>query len=102
MAPLQMGPLATEGQFEHVQRQVRGAVEAGARLVHGGQRPAQFNKGWFYEPTVLTDVRKGMPAYDEELRRGTDDDRDTKDDNPAGSDPADQPLCRRGERRRRF
>ena len=63
----QMGPLATQGQFEHIQTQVNGAVEAGATLVHGGQRPAQFNKGWFFEPTILCCPEQGLEIVDTEL-----------------------------------
>ncbi len=63
----QMGPLATQGQFEHIQTQVNGAVEAGATLVHGGQRPAQFNKGWFFEPTILSCPEQSLEIVDTEL-----------------------------------
>jgi len=45
--------------------QVLKSVESGARLLLGGEIPQ--GPGAFYPPTVLTDVKKGMPAYDEEL-----------------------------------
>jgi succinate-semialdehyde dehydrogenase/glutarate-semialdehyde dehydrogenase len=44
---------------------VRDSVSQGARALLGGRRPE--GPGAFYPPTVLTGVRKGMPAYDEEL-----------------------------------
>jgi succinate-semialdehyde dehydrogenase/glutarate-semialdehyde dehydrogenase len=44
---------------------VRDSISRGARALVGGEVPA--GPGAFYPPTVLTDVRKGMPAYDEEL-----------------------------------
>ena len=43
---------------------MRDSIRAGARLVTGGARPAR--PGSFYAPTVLADVRPGMPAFDEE------------------------------------
>ncbi|HEY0781773.1 MAG TPA: aldehyde dehydrogenase family protein, partial [Thermoanaerobaculia bacterium] len=44
---------------------VRRSVAAGARLVTGGEVPDRA--GAWYPPTVLTGVKPGMPAYDEEL-----------------------------------
>jgi succinate-semialdehyde dehydrogenase/glutarate-semialdehyde dehydrogenase len=34
---------------------IEDAVSFGANLATGGRRPAQLNRGWFYEPTVLID-----------------------------------------------
>jgi succinate-semialdehyde dehydrogenase/glutarate-semialdehyde dehydrogenase len=41
------------------------SVAKGAKILCGGFIPEE--KGAFYPPTVLTKVKKGMPAYDEEL-----------------------------------
>jgi succinate-semialdehyde dehydrogenase/glutarate-semialdehyde dehydrogenase len=60
----QVGPLARLDLLETLDRQVRRSVEQGARLRLGGRRRA--GKGFFYEPTVLADVRAGMAAFDEE------------------------------------
>jgi len=43
---------------------VRRSIAAGARLVIGGERLTR--KGFFYAPTVLSDVTPGMAAFDEE------------------------------------
>ena len=51
-----MGPLVSERQCERVDGLVRTAVDEGATLVTGGQRPAHLARGWFYEPTLLADV----------------------------------------------
>jgi succinate-semialdehyde dehydrogenase/glutarate-semialdehyde dehydrogenase len=59
-----LGPLARLDLLETLDDQVRRTVNAGARLVLGGKRVAR--KGYFYEPTLLADVRPGMPAFDEE------------------------------------
>ena len=60
-----IGPLARKDLLDNLDRQVRQSVEHGARLVTGGQRLDR--PGFFYAPTLLADVRPGMPAFDEEL-----------------------------------
>ncbi len=61
----EVGPLARHDLRDDLHRQVAQSVERGARLLLGGSVPP--GKGAYYPPTVLTDVRKGMPAFDEEL-----------------------------------
>jgi succinate-semialdehyde dehydrogenase / glutarate-semialdehyde dehydrogenase len=60
-----VGPQAREDLREQLHRQVTESVARGARVLLGGTKPS--SSGAFYPPTVLADVRKGMPAYDEEL-----------------------------------
>lgn len=60
-----LGPLAREDLRDALHDQVRRSVEAGARLRLGGEVPDA--PGWWYPPTLLTDVAPGMPAADEEL-----------------------------------
>ena len=60
-----VGPLARVDLRDTLHRQVEVSVAEGARVLLGGSVPA--GPGAFYPPTVLTDVAKGMPAYDEEL-----------------------------------
>ena len=60
-----LGPLARLDLLENLDRQVRESVAAGARLAIGGHRLER--PGFFYAPTLLTGVRPGMPAFDEEL-----------------------------------
>jgi len=60
----QVGPLARLDLLETLHRQVQRSVEQGAKLRLGGKRRA--GKGFFYEPTVLADVRPGMAAFNEE------------------------------------
>ncbi len=59
-----IGPMARKDLRDALHDQVGRSVRHGARLVLGGQVPAR--KGWFYPPTVLTGVEKGMAAFDEE------------------------------------
>ena len=61
----QMGPLASEAILEEIEYQVAESVRKGARILTGGFRLDR--EGFFYAPTILTQVSPGMPAYDEEL-----------------------------------
>ncbi len=60
-----IGPLAREDLRAHLHRQVEASVEAEATLLLGGWLPN--TPGWFYPPTVLTDVAPDSPAGTEEL-----------------------------------
>ncbi|MDN8618082.1 NAD-dependent succinate-semialdehyde dehydrogenase [Variovorax ginsengisoli] len=60
-----VGPLARRDLRDALHAQVQASVAAGARLLLGGAVPE--GPGSFYPATVLTDVRRGMPAFDEEL-----------------------------------
>jgi succinate-semialdehyde dehydrogenase / glutarate-semialdehyde dehydrogenase len=60
-----LGPLAREDLRDTLHDQVERSVRAGAKLVTGGSVPDRA--GWWYPPTVLAEVRPGMPAYSEEL-----------------------------------
>jgi succinate-semialdehyde dehydrogenase/glutarate-semialdehyde dehydrogenase len=59
-----VGPLARVDLRDSLHAQVERSVRAGARLLLGGAVPD--GPGAYYPPTVLTGVRKGMAAYDEE------------------------------------
>ncbi|HEX5595968.1 MAG TPA: NADP-dependent succinic semialdehyde dehydrogenase [Micromonosporaceae bacterium] len=60
-----VGPLATEHGRAVVEEQVRDAVAKGARVLCGGQRPA--GEGWWYPPTVVTDLIPEMRMWSEEV-----------------------------------
>jgi succinate-semialdehyde dehydrogenase/glutarate-semialdehyde dehydrogenase len=60
-----LGPLARHDLRDDLHQQVQDSIAQGAHCVLGGTIPE--GPGAFYPPTVLTHVRKGMPAYDEEL-----------------------------------
>ena len=61
----EMGPLAREELRNDLHEQVMKSVSLGAELVLGGE--VHRLKGAWYPPTVLANVRPGMPAYHEEL-----------------------------------
>jgi succinate-semialdehyde dehydrogenase/glutarate-semialdehyde dehydrogenase len=60
-----VGPLATEQGRADVEDQVRDAVSKGARVRCGGQRPDR--PGWWYPPTVVTDITPDMAMWSEEV-----------------------------------
>ena len=60
-----VGPQARSDLRDELHSQVVESIEKGARCLLGGELPDL--PGAFYPPTVLTDVAKGMPAYDDEL-----------------------------------
>jgi succinate-semialdehyde dehydrogenase/glutarate-semialdehyde dehydrogenase len=60
-----IGPQARKDLRDALHEQVQRSIAKGARCLLGGSVPD--GPGAFYPPTVLTDVGKGMPAFDEEL-----------------------------------
>jgi len=60
-----IGPLARVDLRDQLHEQVLKSIEKGAKLLCGGFIPE--GEGAYYPPTVLSKVKKGMPAYDEEL-----------------------------------
>ena len=66
---VRLGPLHTPGQRAEVEAQVQDAVERGATLLAGGQRPegAPYEKGNFYLPTVLANVDPDAKVMTEEV-----------------------------------
>lgn len=62
----QMGPLCTEAQLAHIEREVAFAKEQGGQVLTGGQRPPGM-KGQFYEPTIIVCPSQDMRIVDTEL-----------------------------------
>lgn len=63
----ELGPLAFDAQHQKVSSYVDLGVSEGAKLVTGGGRPQVDLPGYFYEPTVLTDVDNSMRVVREEI-----------------------------------
>lgn len=61
----QLGPLSSKEQFDTVTQQVNESVAKGAKILCGGEVPKRT--GAYYPATVLTELRPGMPAYDDEI-----------------------------------
>ncbi len=60
----QVGAMARMDLLEELDEQVQKSIRMGAKLLCGGKKAE--GAGAFYLPTVLSDVKKGMPVYDEE------------------------------------
>ncbi|PZO07557.1 MAG: succinate-semialdehyde dehydrogenase [Lysobacteraceae bacterium] len=59
------GPLSTEAALLQLLAQVDAAVKGGAKLLLGGKRIDR--PGWFMQPTILTDIQPGNPAFRDEF-----------------------------------
>ncbi|MES2629967.1 MAG: NAD-dependent succinate-semialdehyde dehydrogenase [Bacteroidota bacterium] len=59
---VKIGPLARPDLAETLDKQVQRSLKKGAKLLLGGTR-----ENCFYQPTLLSNVTPGMPAFDEEL-----------------------------------
>ncbi|MGE0815262.1 MAG: NAD-dependent succinate-semialdehyde dehydrogenase [Vicinamibacterales bacterium] len=66
-AGTQVGPLINARQRDRVEAMVDGARGSGARVAVGGSRPADRPAGYFYAPTVVTDLAPDAPLYREEI-----------------------------------
>jgi acyl-CoA reductase-like NAD-dependent aldehyde dehydrogenase len=62
-----MGPLISRAQLERVEGHVVRAVGDGATIVAGGERPKDLGKGFYYRPTILTDVTPDSFVAQEEV-----------------------------------
>lgn len=60
-----IGPMARKDLRDELHDQVKQSVNAGAECILGGSIPDRG--GYYYPPTILTKVKEGMPAYEEEL-----------------------------------
>lgn len=60
----QVAPMARPDLLDQLHAQVEKSVELGARLVTGGKRLDR--PGNYYAPTILSNVKKGMPVYEQE------------------------------------
>ncbi|HEY4490667.1 MAG TPA: aldehyde dehydrogenase family protein, partial [Acidobacteriota bacterium] len=61
-----LGPMINEPQRKKIEKQLSRALEQGAKLHCGGDRPKQFQKGYFFNPAVITNVNHGMEVMKSE------------------------------------
>ncbi len=66
---IDLGPKVNQLELEKLERMVNRAQEQGARVVTGGKRPEgrEFQKGFWYAPTVLTNVSNSMDIMQQEI-----------------------------------
>lgn len=60
-----VGPLVNQQGLNDIEKQVSDSVRQGAKLLCGGKRIGK--KGYFYSPAVLTNIKKSMPVFAEEV-----------------------------------
>ena len=65
MDNVDIGPMVTLSARDEVHNQVMHSIDSGAKLELGGEIPDL--KGSFYPVTLLSNVKPGMPAFDEEI-----------------------------------
>jgi aldehyde dehydrogenase (NAD+) len=63
----QIGPMASQTHRDRVEGYVAKGNSDGARLVVGGGRPRDLDRGWFVEPTVFADVDNSSTIAQEEI-----------------------------------
>ncbi len=62
-----MGPLVSRAQFDRVSSYMDVGRNEGARIITGGSRPARFDRGFFFAPTIFDGVEPGMRVAQEEI-----------------------------------
>ncbi|EPR70458.1 Aldehyde dehydrogenase A [Winogradskyella psychrotolerans RS-3] len=62
-----MSALVSKAQLDKVAEMVEFAKKEGAEVLVGGHKSSQFDKGYFYQPTLLTNVRQDMQIIQEEV-----------------------------------
>ena len=61
-----IGPLNNKVQLERVKELVADAVKTGATVLAGGKQPEHLKGGFFFEPTIVTNLKEGVRLVDEE------------------------------------
>ncbi|GAU33958.1 hypothetical protein TSUD_148790 [Trifolium subterraneum] len=62
-----LGPIVSEAQYKKVLNFIATAKSEGATILTGGRRPEHLQKGYFVEPTIVTDVTTSMQIWREEV-----------------------------------
>ena len=61
-----LGPLTTKKRLLELEKLVEKTKQEGAKILLGGKRPAEFNKGFFYEPTIFDNVQDNFTIIKQE------------------------------------
>jgi betaine-aldehyde dehydrogenase len=64
---VEMGALVNQAQYQRVLGHIDRGLSAGAKLVCGGNRPADLPRGYFLQPTIFTEVPQGSALWCEEI-----------------------------------
>jgi succinate-semialdehyde dehydrogenase/glutarate-semialdehyde dehydrogenase len=63
---VQLGPMTTKKRLNEIEELVEKTKQEGAKVLLGGKRPAGFNKGFYYEPTIFDDVKDDFTIMKQE------------------------------------
>jgi acyl-CoA reductase-like NAD-dependent aldehyde dehydrogenase len=63
----QIGPMINAKQRERVAAMLHSATQQGAEVIVGGSKPADFDKGYFFQPTLLANMSAAQSVYQEEI-----------------------------------
>jgi succinate-semialdehyde dehydrogenase/glutarate-semialdehyde dehydrogenase len=61
-----LGPLSTEKRLQEIESLVETTKKEGAKVLCGGRKPAGFNKGYYYEPTIFDDIKDDFTIMSQE------------------------------------
>jgi len=61
-----LGPLTTERRLQEIESLVEITKKEGAKILCGGRKLAEFNKGYFYEPTIFDEVKDNFTIMKQE------------------------------------
>jgi acyl-CoA reductase-like NAD-dependent aldehyde dehydrogenase len=62
-----VGPLITDAHRSRVESYIASGTDEGGKVVAGGGRPASLDRGWYLEPTLISECRPDMKAVREEI-----------------------------------
>jgi succinate-semialdehyde dehydrogenase/glutarate-semialdehyde dehydrogenase len=61
-----LGPLTTKQRLDAVEKLVETTKKEGGKVLYGGKKPANFNKGYYFEPTIFDNVKDNFTIMKEE------------------------------------
>ncbi len=63
----QMGPLATIDQLKNIQEKIHQTIKQGGKIITGGERVKEFDRGWYFKPTIIECNNHNLPVAENEL-----------------------------------
>ena len=63
---VQLGPMTTKKRLDEIEELVEKTKQEGAKVLLGGKRPSEFNKGFYYEPTIFDEVQDDFTIMKQE------------------------------------
>jgi betaine-aldehyde dehydrogenase len=87
-----MGPVVNKIQYDRVMDYIQKGKDAGATVLAGGGRNPKFDKGFFIQPTIFTDVTPDMTIWKEEIFGPVLSARVFKDEEQAVAEANDSPY----------